>query len=223
MLLAENLLLLLTDDTTGKLVVNAQQADLALGGAVLVELALQSRVGLAPSGRIEVGPAEPIGDAVLDGGARILATQQGKKPQAAVRALTKNLRPALYARLVEAGMLRSEEGKVLGIFPTHRWPAQDAEEEARTRREITAALVEGVPPRPDTAALISLLHALKAVKHGVDAGANGVRPRELEARAETVSAGDWGSAAVRKAVQEMAAAAATMVAVTAGAAAGAGS
>ena len=44
MLIAEDLLLLLTDDRTGKLLAPSNQVDIALGGALLVELALAHRV-----------------------------------------------------------------------------------------------------------------------------------------------------------------------------------
>jgi len=40
MLLAEDLLLLLTDDDTGKLAASSTEVDVALGGALLAELAL---------------------------------------------------------------------------------------------------------------------------------------------------------------------------------------
>jgi hypothetical protein len=50
MLLAEDLLLLLTDDDTGKLAASRSEVDLALGGALLVELALMDRVDVAGAG-----------------------------------------------------------------------------------------------------------------------------------------------------------------------------
>lgn len=48
--------------------------------------------------------------------------------------------------MVERGILRSEEGKILGIFPTRSWPAQDANHEAEVRRLITQTLVQGTTP-----------------------------------------------------------------------------
>lgn len=45
MLIAEDLLLLVTDDESGKLTVNDLHVDLALGGAALVELSLSHRGG----------------------------------------------------------------------------------------------------------------------------------------------------------------------------------
>ena len=46
MLLAEDLLLLLTDDESGTLRVSGSEMDVALGGAQLVELSLSGHVGI---------------------------------------------------------------------------------------------------------------------------------------------------------------------------------
>ena len=62
MLLAEDLLLLLTDDTTGRLAVPRAPADAALGGAVLAELALMGKVDLTG----ETDPGKPWRLAVYD-------------------------------------------------------------------------------------------------------------------------------------------------------------
>jgi len=50
MLIAEDLLLLLTDDASGRLLVPGDQADAALGGANLVELTLLGKVDLSGPG-----------------------------------------------------------------------------------------------------------------------------------------------------------------------------
>ena len=50
MLLAEDLLLLVTDDGSGQLTVPAAQVDAGLGGANLVELALMNKVDLSAEG-----------------------------------------------------------------------------------------------------------------------------------------------------------------------------
>ena len=57
MLLAEDLLLLVTDDTSGRLSAPAAQVDAGLGGANLVELTLLTKVDL--SGRGGPGQAGP--------------------------------------------------------------------------------------------------------------------------------------------------------------------
>ncbi|MGH3203836.1 MAG: GPP34 family phosphoprotein [Streptosporangiaceae bacterium] len=50
MLLAEDLLLLVTDDASGRLSVPAAQVDAGLGGANLVELTLLNKVDLSGEG-----------------------------------------------------------------------------------------------------------------------------------------------------------------------------
>ena len=84
MLLAEDLLLLVTDDGSGQLSVPAAQVDAGLGGANLVELALMNKVDLSAEGeagkpgRIIVKDPSPAGDGVLDAALEILAANQGR-------------------------------------------------------------------------------------------------------------------------------------------------
>jgi Golgi phosphoprotein 3 (GPP34) len=120
-----------------------------------------------------------------------------------IRPLSKNLRQGLYERLAASGVVRAERGKILGIFPTRTWPAQDASHEAQVRQLVTQALVQQAEPDPRTAALIALLHALKCEHKIVDPRPYGLSRRQLAARAEEIAEGNWASAAVRKAIDEM--------------------
>jgi hypothetical protein len=226
MLLAEDLLLLLTDDETGKLVKSGTETDIALGGAQLVELTLDERVDLTrkdegKAGRLVVRDASPTGDGLLDEALATVGRHAGRKPAAAVGPLGKKLRQRLYDRLVERGVLRADEGRVLGIFPTRSWPTADAAHEARLRSLVDSAVVQGTTPDARTAAVISLLHAVGAVPKVVDPKRHGVPKRQVQARAKEIAEGDWGSAAVRTAISEMmAATTAAVTAATAAAAAG---
>lgn len=220
MLIAEDLLLLLTDDASGRLLVPGEQADVALGGANLVELALLGKVGRSgpgdagKPGRIIVLDPSPPGDAVLDAALQTVLAHQGRKPSALVRPLSRNLRRELYGRLAAGGVLRAEEGRVLGLFPAHRWPAQDASHEMQVRGQLTGALLGQAAPDRRSAALIALLHALRCEHKVVDMSSGGLSRRQLRARAAQIAEGDWASAAVRKVIEEMIAA----VAATASAA-----
>ncbi len=101
MLLAEDLLLLVTDDASGRLAVPGMQADAGLGGANLVELTLLGHVDIAGEqdqgrpGRIIVRDPSPPGDDVLDAALQTLAARAGSKPAAVIRPLGKNLLHAL--------------------------------------------------------------------------------------------------------------------------------
>jgi hypothetical protein len=209
MLIAEDLLLLLTEDVSGRLAVSSEPADLGLAGAALLELTLMNKVDLSREGdpgkpgRVVVRDPAPTGDAVLDTALDVLAAHPGKKPAAVLRPLAKHLRATLYERLAGAGLVRAEEGRVLGVFPTHRWPARDAEHEAQVRRLVTEALVLGATPDQRSAALIALLHALGCEHKVVDPKEYDVPRRQLRERAGEIAQGSWASEAVRTAIHEM--------------------
>lgn len=227
MLLAEDLLLLLTDDASGKLSTSASEVDLGLGGATLLELTLMNRVDLTHEGdedkpgRLVVRDPSPTGDPVLDGALEVVTARQGKKPATVIKPLSKHLRRTLYARLAAAGVVRAEEGRILGVFPTHTWPARDAHHEAEVRRRLTQALGQQTTPDARSAALISLVHALRCEHKVVDPELHDLSKRELRARAEAIAKGDWASAAVRRTIEEMNAA--VMTAIVAATVASAGS
>ncbi|MGE5286553.1 MAG: GOLPH3/VPS74 family protein [Micromonosporaceae bacterium] len=227
MLIAEDLLLLVTDDASGRLSVPAAQVDAGLGGANLVELTLMNKVDLSREGdegkpgRLTVRDPSPTGDAVLDAALGIVIAHQGKKPSTVIRPLSKNLRRTLYERLVGSGVIRAEEDRILGVFPAHKWPAQDARHEAEVRQLVTQVLVQQTAPDTRSAALIALMHALRCEHKIVDPQHYGLSKRQLRERAEEVAKGNWASEAVRKTIDEMIAA--IVAATSAAAAASAGS
>jgi hypothetical protein len=227
MLLAEDLLLLVTDDATGRLSVSREPVDAGLGGANLAELTLRGQVDVSGEqdqgrrGRIIVRDPSPPGDEVLDAALQTLVKRQGRKPSAVIRPLGKKLRRVLYQRLAARGVLRAERRRVLGIFPTRTWPAQDPSRKAEVRQQVTQALVGTAAPDERTAALIALLHALKCEHKVVDPRSYQMSRRQLRKRAAETARGNWASEAVRKAIDDEIAAGATVVMVAgAGAAVG---
>jgi hypothetical protein len=225
-LLAEDLLLLVTDDASGRLVAPAAQVDAGLGGANLAELTLLNKVGLSvegeagKAGRIVVRDPCPAGDEVLDAALQILIARQGSKPSAVIRPLGKGLRQRLYERLAASGVLRAGQGRILGIFPTHTWLAQDAHHEAQVRLLLTQALAQQQAPDARSAALIALLHALQCEHKIVDPRPYGLSKRQLRVRAEEIAKSSWASEAVQKAITEIIAAVAAASAAAAAAGGG---
>jgi hypothetical protein len=208
MLLAEDLLLLLTDDDTGKLAASSTEVDVALGGALLAELALMDRVDVAGAdervreGRLVVRDANPTADSLLDEALAIVEHKEGKKPKSVVARLGKGLRVRLYDRLVQGGVLRAEGDRVLGIFPTHRWPATDAAHEVSVRTGLATGLRDGATADERTGALVALLHALKVEDKVVEAGSVGLTKKVLNANARRIAEGDWAAKAVRQAIED---------------------
>ena len=210
--MAEDLLLLVTDDASGRLLVPAAQVDAGLGGANLAELTLLNKVDLSGegdagrAGRIVVRDPSPAGDQVLDAALETLIARQGSKPSTVIGPLSKNLRRRLYERLAASGVVRAGQGRILGIFPAHTWPAQDAHHEAQVRLLLTQALVQQQVPDARSAALIALLHALRCEHKIVDPRRNELSRQQLRARAEEIASGNWAPQADSKTIGEITAA-----------------
>jgi len=223
MLIAEDLLLLMYDDESGKPITGAPGLDYALAGAVLIELTLLGKVDIAEAGeqvkagRLKILDTTPTGDAVLDQRLAILASKSGARPKDQLAKLSKKLREEVLARLAERGVLEADKGKVLGLFPVTRWPAKDARHEAEIRSGLENVLKLGTQPDERTAALIALLSALNVVPKVIT---DAVDKKALKRRAKEIAESEWAAAAVRKAVAEMQAAitAAIVASTTAGAA-----
>jgi hypothetical protein len=211
-LIAEDLLLLLLEDDSGKLT-NSTYVDVGIGGALLVELALAGAVevvkGSGMWARAKVHPTgtHPSEPVLVE--AMGVVSEKERTAQDLVTRLGKKRRDPLLERLEGKGILRRKQDKAMGLFPRTRWPAVDSSHEADVRRQLGDALVRGVQPAERIAALIALLSALGIAHKVVDR--EGAPAGEVKKRAKAIAEGDWAAKAVRDAV------AAAQAAVTAGA------
>jgi hypothetical protein len=216
MLIAEDLLLLLLDDETGKTPGMIASVDTGLAGAVLVELALLELVDVADEGesvrrgRLVLRPGNPPAHPVLANALEILRDKEGKKPKDVLSTVAKGLKDRLAGGLIEAGVLRREEHRTLGLFPTTRLPAQDSRHEASVRVRL-AEVLDGAQPDQHSAALLALLYSLDAVTKVLDVPDR----RAAKKRAKELAKGQWAPAAVRKAIEEIDAAMVAIIAATA--------
>jgi hypothetical protein len=223
MLIAEELLLILVDDSTGKSLVDSTKLDNVLAGAILVELATIERVGFASEGRSQRGrmvtlSRSPTGDPVLDRALDTVAQSRPAKPEQLIAKLRKGLRATLLERLTLAGGLRRSRRRALGILPLTTWPVADFTHKRELRARLQGVLVGDVTPDDRTAALVSLLSAVNAAPKVVDGQKKAVR-----ARAKAIAGSDWAGAAVKKAVDAVNGSVAILIAVGAAGASGSSS
>ncbi|MER6513365.1 GPP34 family phosphoprotein [Nonomuraea sp. NPDC001636] len=205
--IAEELLLLALDEEEGKQLIGGVQLHPALGGAILAELAAAGRVELADD-KVTVTDPTPLGDAELDAAlARMAEDGKARKPAWWVQRLQSDkLRRRLLTRLAEAGVLAEERGRILGVFPTTRWPEADPQVEADVRERVTAVLA-GADPDERTATLIAIMHAAKLDRKAFPGADRG--------RVKEIAEGEWAGQAVAKTIAAITAA----IAVTASTAA----
>jgi hypothetical protein len=215
MLIAEDLLLLAYDDATGKPDGWLSDLDSRLAAALLLELALAGRVTVADDGTTtsgadaksgaDVKPGtvvvlddRPTGQPVLDGALAVVA-ERPRTPQDLLGPVGKGVRDAPLAGLVERRVLRREDGRILGLFPTTSWPSADTSHEIALRAECEDVLLRRRDPRPETAALLSLAAGTVLVKRLVPAE----HRKQAEARAKELAEESWATEAVKKAVDDL--------------------
>lgn len=199
--LPEELLLVALDDDTGSLH-SSEAVAAGLAGARLLELTLAGRLAIEDK-RVVVRDASPTGDALLDGGlADIAASTRARKPDHWVGKLKKGARDATLARLVERGLVRPEERKMLGLIPVTRHPAADGSAEREIRARVHQVLVHQHEPSERTGALVSLLHACGLVDDAVPKE----NFRDAKRRAKALAKGEQMGAAVSHDIASMQAA-----------------
>jgi hypothetical protein len=162
--LAEDILLLALDDDKGT--VNWQrttEVPYALGGALLMDLALSGRIDVS-NNKVVVRDAGAVGDELLDSSLQTLsASKKDRDPKHWVRKLgeRRGLKEDVARRLVQRGILREEEHQFLWVFHSSRFPTSDSRAEASLRDRVRSVALNGAEPNERTVLLLSLLSASK--------------------------------------------------------------
>ena len=215
-LIAEDLLLLLLDEESGKVAASAH-AEVALGGAVLAELALlgavtvEERTSRFRSPKVRVTGSVPDDRVLAD--AMALVGEKERTAQDLVAKLGKGQVNALADRMVDRGILGRRESRLLGMLPRTRWPSADSTHATEVKRSLTSVLVQGTTPDARTGALVAVLSAIDRTHNVVDH--QGMSRRDLKKRAKVVAEGLWAATAVRDAIQATNAAVTAAVATSA--------
>lgn len=200
-LIAEDFLLLVLDDESGKLN-GTSFLDVGLGGALLIELSLRGAIELTEKQTFrqpkviaaDDAPSLPplLAEALVD------IDERERAAVSVVMRLGRNRKAVLLERLEARGILRSEKDKVLGLFPRTRWPAEDSSHETEVRRQINQALIAEHTADERIAALIALLSAMGITSKVTKI--DGLSGRDINKRAKAISEGGWATKAVSDAV-----------------------
>ncbi|HEX2772794.1 MAG TPA: GPP34 family phosphoprotein [Micromonosporaceae bacterium] len=158
--LAEELLLLAYDDETGKATGSRIGLDLGMAAAVLVELALAGRIAYS-EGTLLITDSTPTGEPIADEVLGRIAADTPHSPSSWVQRLRHGLRDRVLADLVARGVVRHVDETELGFIHVHRYPVADGRVEADCRQRLAQALTGDVLPDERTAALATLVAAVR--------------------------------------------------------------
>ena len=216
LILAEEFLLIALDDEKGSFKLSGQDAKPGLAGALLLDLAAAGAVHVTDDKLVASPDARLEHPLLREAHATIAGSDKPRKVKGWVDRLPRELKPLddrLADGLVERGMLRREDGKVLGLFNSTKYPEADGSAEAAVREGVVAVLRAQRQPTPREALLISLLKSYDQIGKLV--------PKEdrkaAKARAKEVADAGIAGEAVSDTLQatQTAVIAATMVATTA--------
>lgn len=158
--LAEELLLLAYDDQTGKATGSRIGLDLGMAAAVLVDLALAGRIAYV-NGYLTVNDPTPIGEPIADAVLARAAEDEPHTPAQWVQRLRHRLRTRVLEDLVSRGVVRDVDETQMGVIHVHRYPTTDKAYETEIRTRLAAALTSDAAPDERTAALATLLTAIR--------------------------------------------------------------
>lgn len=215
--LHEELLLLALRDKEGTFA-SGEMCAYGLGGAILAELLLHERIGVAPEDRkkrVNVIDPTPIGEPLLD---ECLERLRSAKRRATLQSWVsrfaglKKLKHRVAEQLCRLGVLRADEDKVLLLFTRKIYPEVDPEPERELIARLEKAIFtdnEALAPR--TVVALSLAHSANLLKVVFD-------KKALKTRKERISRivnGEITGKATREAIQAMQAAVAVAVMIPA--------
>jgi golgi phosphoprotein 3 len=143
--LADEIVVLMLRDDTGAIRPEcATVASMAIAGGILMELALLGRIDTDLKTLFIVDPA-PVGDDLLDEALhKIAAAPQSRSSAWWIRALGLHggdLSVRVLARLVQAGILRTEDRQFLWVFSRRAYPQNTGREEREAKARLLSVIL----------------------------------------------------------------------------------
>ena len=165
---AEELLLLLRDEDGTFSRAPEWLARYALGGAVLMDLALENRID-TDAHRLFLVDSTPVEDRLLDPVLAEIAGAAGTHDALYwVEHATRHadeIREVALERLVKNAVLEMPDDRYLWIFGTRRYSVVNAEAERELQQRINAALLSDVIPDPRDIVIVTLADGCGLVEH----------------------------------------------------------
>jgi Golgi phosphoprotein 3 (GPP34) len=153
--LADEIVVLMLRDDTGAIRPEcATVASMAIAGGILMELALLGRIDTDLKTLFIVDPT-PVGDDLLDEALhKIAAAPQSRSSAWWIRALGLHggdLSVRVLGRLVQAGILRTEDRQFLWVFSRRAYPQNTGREEREAKARLLSVIFnDDVPEARDT-------------------------------------------------------------------------
>ena len=158
--LIDQLTLLALDDKKGTLVTDSIAFAYALGGALVMELALEHRIDLSGK-KIIIKDSSPTGDPMIDTYFnKIKASKKEKSLRSWVELLgneSNRIKEGTLDKLIKKRILEKKEDKILWIFSYNKYPTQNSRSENHLRARLYDIIVNSHRPEVKEVMLLNLI------------------------------------------------------------------
>ena len=168
--LAEELLLIILDDSSGKLFSSAKPyaIDIAIAASLIMDLTLNGRID-TDSEKLFVISSEPTGNPILDDTLAEIYAEKTSLPTSAwltrIGQKGENLIQLIIKSLVDKGVLMSVEKRLLWVFKTRVYPPTSGIEEREVRARVMQLINSDEIPNPRDSLIVGLLQATGLINH----------------------------------------------------------
>ncbi len=166
--LMEELLLLALDDEKGKILFSSStELPYALRGAVLLELVIEKKINVIDK-KVVLSDPTITGNPILNSALEIIKNKNKKKSIgywiSKLVYKMKSLRKDLFSGLMDKGIIEKEDGKILWLIPTKRYPTKNPIPENEVRKRIIDIVLYDKQPDDRSLMLISLVNSCNLIK-----------------------------------------------------------
>lgn len=158
--LLEEYLLIALDDDKGKFVIDSTYLHYGFGGAILLELALREKISFEGD-YVRLKDSSTVNEVTLNKAIELL---QGKAKAVKIKDLigmlankANELKQDTLQRLMDKGILKKEEHKILWIIPNNKYPTSNLSPENKVRERLKAVMLLGEKSEPRDIMLLSLI------------------------------------------------------------------
>lgn len=168
--LAEELILITLDDSSGKLFASAKPfaIDIAIAASIIMELTLNGRID-TDSEKLFVLSDAPTGNQILDDALAEINTEKTSLPTSAwitrIGKKGESLNQLIIKSLVDRGVLMSVEKRLIWLFKTRVYPPTSGIEEREVRARVKQLINSDEIPNPRDSLIVGLLQATSLINH----------------------------------------------------------
>lgn len=201
--LVEEFLLIALDDDKGRFVIDSTHLHYGFAGAVLLELAVRDKIDIEGDYLHLKNNAEEPEVALNKAVALIRASGKTKKVKHWLDAFAHKageMTQDTLKRLIERGVLRKEEHKILWIIPNNKYPTSNCSPENKVRERLNNVILNGAQSEPRDVMLLSLIDVSDLTK---EAFRDQSDYKEIKKKIKTVTEDIKISQAINSSIREI--------------------